>query len=64
MGDDRPDHKGMFGGGNNATKIEKGESNQGPSWLSENTGKLVLLAAVFIVVMFDFTAIQDGNAAK
>ncbi|MBT3996427.1 MAG: hypothetical protein HOF01_11585 [Chloroflexi bacterium] len=61
MADDRPDHKGMFGGGDGSTKIEKGESNQGPSWLSENTGKLVLLAAVFIIVMFVFTAIQDGN---
>lgn len=61
LADDRLDDKGMFGGGDSSTKIEKGESNQGPSWLSENTGKLVLLAVVFIIVMFVITAIQDGN---
>jgi hypothetical protein len=50
--------------GDGITGHEKGLSNQGPSWVSENTGKLVLAGAIFVIVILIFTVIQDANAAK
>jgi hypothetical protein len=60
----RPSYKDMDRDGDGITGHEKGLSNQGPSWVSENTGKLVIIGVVFIIVMFVLSIIQDANAAK
>jgi len=62
--DKRPSYKDMDRDGDGITGHEKGLSNQGPNWVSENTGKLVVAGVVFIIVMFILSIIQDANAAK
>jgi hypothetical protein len=64
MTDKRPSSKDMDRDGDGITGHEKGMANQGPSWISENTGKIVIGVIVFIIVMFVYSAIQDGNAAR
>ena len=64
MANKRPSYKDMDRDGDGITGHEKGLSNQGPSWVSENTGKLVIIGVVFIIVMFVLSIIQDANAAK
>ena len=60
----RPSSKDMDRDGDGITGHEKGLTNQGPSWVSENTGKLVIAGVVFIIVMIVISVIQDANAAK
>jgi len=50
--------------GDGITGHEKGLANQGPSWVSENTGKLVLAGAIIVIVIFVLAAIQDANTAR
>ena len=64
MANKRPSYKDMDRDGDGITGHERGLSNQGPSWVSENTGKLVIIGVVFIIVMFVLSIIQDANAAK
>ena len=64
MANKRPSYKDMDRDGDGITGHERGLSNQGPSWVSENTGKLVITGVVFIIVMFVLSIIQDANAAK
>ncbi|MDA0595577.1 MAG: hypothetical protein O2921_00140 [Chloroflexi bacterium] len=64
MANKRPSFKDMDRDGDGITGHEKGLSNQDPSWVSENTGKLVLAGAIVVIVILIFTVIQDANAAK
>ena len=50
--------------GDGITGHEKGLSNQGPSWVSENTGKLVIAGAIIVIVLIAMAIAQDANAAK
>ena len=64
MANKRPSYKDMDRDGDGITGHEKGLSNQGPSWVSENTGKLVIAGAIIVIVLIAMAIAQDANAAK
>jgi hypothetical protein len=64
MSEKQPSYKEMDRDGDGITGHEKGLANQGPSWISENLGKLVIGVLVVIIILGIMAAVQDAIATE